>query len=123
MTFYLEEVPGARERPGGCLILVAADGGAVSITLPPRGVSPVIFFFACILLGNLLVALYAGLMLLLAGKCVLVMVQIAPSGLPVSLRHEAGFLLAALEVGTPNRIAGGTRRRARLCPAASAARS
>ncbi len=96
MTTYLEEVPGARERPGGCPILVAADGDTLTITLPPRGVSPVVFFFACILLGNLLLALYTGLMLLMAHKSVLVMAQIAPGGLPAPLRQDAGFLLAAL---------------------------
>jgi uncharacterized membrane protein len=96
MTTYLEEVPGARERPGGCPIMVSADGDKITLTLPPRGISPVVFFFACVLLGNLLVALYTGLMLLLANKSVLGMAQIAPGGLPVSLRHEVGFLLAAL---------------------------
>lgn len=96
MTTYWEEVPGARERPGGCPILVAADGDTVTLILPPRGVSPVVFFFACILLGNLLLALYTGLMLLLAHQSVLVMAQIAPGGLPVSLRQQTGFLLAAL---------------------------
>ena len=96
MTTHLNEVRGAKERPGGCPISVAFDGNAVTLILPPRGVSPVVFFFACVLLGNLLVALYTGLMLLLANRSVLAMAQIAPNGLPVSLRHEVVFLLAAL---------------------------
>ncbi len=96
MMTEMDEVPGARERPGGCPITVAADRDQITITLPPRGVSPVVFFFACVLLGNLLVALYTGLMLLLANKSVLGMAQIAPGGLPVSLRHQVGFLLTAL---------------------------
>ncbi len=96
MTTYLDEVPGARERPGGCPISVCADRDTITLILPPRGVSPVVFFFACVLLGNLLLALYTGLMLLLAHKSILAMAQIAPNGLPVSLRHQVGFLLAAL---------------------------
>ncbi|MGI4792372.1 MAG: hypothetical protein ACRYFS_26395 [Janthinobacterium lividum] len=96
MITYLNEVPGARERPGGCPIEIETDGDQITVTLPPRGVSPVIFFFACILFGNLLTALYTGLMLLLANKSVLAMAQIAPNGLPVSLRHDVGFLLVAL---------------------------
>ena len=96
MAANLNEVPGAGERPGGCPIQVATDGDAVTITLPPRGVSPIVLFFAAVLLGNLLVALYTGLMLLLANKSVLGMAQIAPDGLPVSLKHQVGFLLFAL---------------------------
>ena len=96
MTTYLDEVPGARERPGGCPIRVLDNGASVTITLPPRGVSPVVFFFACVLLGNLVLALYTGLMLLVANKSVLAMADIAPSGLPVTLKHDAGFLLAGL---------------------------
>ena len=92
----MDEVPGARERPGGCPITVMADENKITVTLPPRGVSPIILFFACVLLGNLLTALYTGLMLLLANRSVLGMAQIAPNGLPVSLRHEVGFLLTAL---------------------------
>ena len=99
MKTTLEEVPGARERPGGCPITVALDGGRVTITLPPRGVSPIVLFFACVLLGNLLTALYTGLMLLLANKSVLAMAEIAPAGLPVSLRHDALLLLALLLLG------------------------
>ncbi len=96
MAADLNEVPGAGERPGGCPIQVVTDGDTVTITLPPRGVSPIVLFFAAVLLGNLLVALYTGLMLLLANKSVLGMAQIAPGGLPVSLKPQAGFLLFAL---------------------------
>ncbi len=96
MAADLNEVPGAGERPGGCPIQVVTDGDTVTVTLPPRGVSPIVLFFAAVLLGNLLVALYTGLMLLLANKSVLGMAQIAPSGLPVSLRHQVGFLMCAL---------------------------
>ena len=96
MAADLNEVPGAGERPGGCPIRIVTDGGTVSITLPPRGVSPIVLFFAAVLLGNLLVALYTGLMLLLLNKSVLGMAQIAPGGLPVSLKPQAGFLLFGL---------------------------
>lgn len=96
MAADLNEVPGAGERPGGCPIEIVTNGDAVTITLPPRGVSPIVLFFAAVLLGNLLVALYTGLMLLLANKSVLGMAQIAPNGLPVSLKPLAGFLLFAL---------------------------
>ena len=96
MAANLNEVPGAGERPGGCPIKVVTQGDTVTLTLPPRGVSPIVLFFAAVLLGNLLVALYTGLMLLLANKSVLGMAQIAPSGLPVSLKPQAGFLLFAL---------------------------
>ena len=96
MADDLNEVPGARERPGGCPIQVVTNDGTVRFTLPPRGVSPLVFFFAAVLLGNLLVALYTGLMLLLQNKSVLGMAQIAPGGLPVSLKHQVGFLLFAL---------------------------
>lgn len=96
MAVNLNEVTGTGERPGGCPIRVVSDGGTVTITLPPRGVSPIVLFFAAVLLGNLLVALYTGLMLLLANKSVLGMAQIAPSGLPIPLKHQVGFLLFAL---------------------------
>lgn len=96
MAAEFSEVPGAGERPGGCPIKVVTNGGIVTITLPPRGVSPIVLFFAAVLLGNLLVALYTGLMLLLANKSVLGMAQIAPGGLPVSLKHQVIFLLFAL---------------------------
>ncbi len=92
----INEVPGAGERPGGCPIRVTANDNTVTLILPPRGVSPLVLFFAAVLLGNLLVALYTGLMLLLANKSVLGMAQIAPDGLPVSLKHQAVFLLLAL---------------------------
>jgi len=92
----LSEVSGASERPGGCPIKIISDGTTVTVTLPPRGVSPVVLFIAAILLGNLLVALYTGLMLLLENKSVLAMAQIAPGGLPVSLKPQVGFLLFAL---------------------------
>ena len=96
MAANLNEVPGAGERPGGCPIQVVTDRDTVTITLPPRGVSPIVLFFAAVLLGNLLVALYTGLMLLLANKSVLGMAQIAPTGLPIPLKHQVGFLLFAL---------------------------
>lgn len=96
MATDLNEVPGAGERPGGCRVRVTASGETTTITLPPRGVSPIVLFFAAVLLGNLLVALYTGLMLLLANKSVLGMAEIAPGGLPVSLKPQAGFLLFAL---------------------------
>ena len=96
MGAALDEVPGAAERPSGCRVTIRAEGERVEIALPPRGLSPVVFGFAAILLGNLLLALYTGLMLLLANKSVLGMAQIAPGGLPVSLRHEVGVLLAGL---------------------------
>ena len=96
MTTYFNEVPGASERPGGCPIKILSDSEGTTLVLPPRGVSPIVLFIAAILLGNLMVALYTGLMLLLANKSVLMMAQIAPGGLPVSLKPQVGFLLFAL---------------------------
>lgn len=97
MTTVLEEVPGARERPGGCRIrVVRGDDGGVTLFLPPPGVSPVVLFFSLILLGNLLVTLYTGLVLTLAHRSVLFMAQISPGGLPFSLRHWDGLLLCGL---------------------------
>ncbi len=97
MTTILEEVPGARERPGGCRIRVAREeDGAATLLLPPPGVSPVVLFFSLILLGNLLVTLYTGLVLTLAHRSVLFMAEISPGGLPFSLRHWDGLLLCGL---------------------------
>ncbi len=97
MTTILEEVPGARERPGGCRVRVAREeNGTVTLLLPPPGVSPVVLFFSLILLGNLLITLYTGLVLTLAHRSVLFMAEISPGGLPFSLRHWDGMLLAGL---------------------------
>lgn len=97
MTTYLEEVPGARERPSRCPIQIMQEAaGAVIITLPPRGVSPIVLFFACVLLGNLLITLYTGLVLALTHRSVLFMAQISPSGLPYSLHHWEWALLVGL---------------------------
>ena len=97
MTTYLDEVPGARERPGGCSVQITREtNGTVTFLLPSRGVSPIILFFACILLANLLITLYTGLVLLLTHRSVLFMAQISPSGLPVSLHHWEGQLLILL---------------------------
>ena len=97
MTTFLDEVPGARERPGGCPIRVAReDDGALTLTVPARGVSPVVLFFACVLLGNLLVTLYTGLTLALTHRSVLFLAQISPGGLPYSLRGWEWALVAGL---------------------------
>lgn len=97
MTTILDEVPGARERPGGCPVRVTRDeDGTVTLVIPPRGVSPIVLFFAGVLLLNLLLTLYTGLVLTLTGRSVLFMAQISPSGLPYSLRHWDGPLLIGL---------------------------
>ena len=97
MTTILNEVPGARERPGGCPVRIAREeDGTVTLVLPPRGVSPIVLFFACVLLANLLITLYTGLVLTLTGRSVLFMAQISPSGLPYSLHHAQGALLLGL---------------------------
>ena len=97
MTTYLEEVPGARERPGGCPVQIARGAdGTVTLLLPSRGVSPFILVFASLLLGNLFLALYTGLVLLLAHRSILGMAQISPSGLPASLKGWEPSLLALL---------------------------
>ena len=93
----LEEVPGARERPGNCPItLTRSDDGTITIRIPPRGVSPFVWFFSAVLLANLLLTLYTGLMLLLANRSVLVMAQISPGGLPISLTGFRAWLVLAL---------------------------
>ncbi len=97
MTTILNEVPGARERPGNCpLSIVREDNGFVTIVIPSRGISPIALVLSCIVTGQLLVMLYIGLMLILAHRSVLFMTQISPGGLPVSLRHNDGWLLVAL---------------------------
>lgn len=93
----LDEVPGARERPGGCPVRITRDSdGTILITIPPRGVSSIIYFFAGVLLLNLLLTLYTGLVLTLTHRSVLFMAQISPSGLPYSLRGWEGALLLGL---------------------------
>ena len=97
MTTILDEVPGARERPGNCRIRITReDNGSFVLFLPPSGVSPPIWFFSAVLLANLLVTLYTGAFLLLAHKSVLFMAQISPGGLPVSLKHYGLWLWLAL---------------------------
>ena len=97
MTTILNEVSGARERPGGCPVRITRDDdGTVTLVIPPRGVSPIVLFFAAVLLVNLLLTLYTGLVLTLTGRSVLFMAQISPSGLPYSLRHWDGPLLVGL---------------------------
>lgn len=97
MTTILDEVPGARERPGRCPVQIGREeNGTVTLVIPPRGVSPIVLFFACVLLLNLLLTLYTGLVLTLTGRSVLFMAQISPSGLPYSLRHWQGALLLGL---------------------------
>ncbi len=93
----LDEVPGAGERPGNCPLTVSRDeAGTVTLTIPARGVSLIILFLCCITLGNLLVMLFTGMILLVAHRSVLFMAQISPGGLPVSLRPFDGWLLIAL---------------------------
>lgn len=97
MTTFLDEVPGARERPGNCPIQIARDeAGAVTIVIPARGVSPIVYVLSGVVVCNLLLMLYTGLMLLMAHRSVLVMAQVSPGGLPVSLRHYDGWLLLGL---------------------------
>lgn len=97
MTTILDEVPGARERPGRCPIRIQREeDGTVTLAIPPRGVSPIVLFFACVLLANLLITLYTGLILVLTHRSVLFMAQISPSGLPYSMRHWEGALLLGL---------------------------
>ena len=97
MTTILNEVPGARERPGGCPVRIEReDDGSVTLVIPPRGVSPIVLFFGGVLLVNLLLTLYTGLVLTLTGRSVLFMAQISPSGLPYSLRHWQAALLLGL---------------------------
>jgi len=97
MTTILDEVPGARERPGNCPIQITReDDGTISFTLPTRSVSPIIWFFSAVLLANLLITLYTGTFLLLAHRSVLFMAQISPGGLPISLNHYDLWLWLAL---------------------------
>lgn len=93
----LNEVPGARERPGGCPVVVThEDDGTVRLILPPHGVSPIVLFFALVLLGNLLITLYTGLVLVIFHRSVLFMAQVSPSGLPVSLTRWTWLLALGL---------------------------
>ena len=97
MTTILDEVAGARERPGNCKVeITREDNGAIVLNLPPAGVSPPIWFFSAILLGNLLITLYTGTVLLILHRSVLFMTQISPGGLPLSLNHYDLWLWIAL---------------------------
>ncbi len=93
----LDEIPGARERPGGCPVAVTReDDGSLTLRLPPRGVSPIVLFFSLVLLLNLLITLYTGLVLLISHRSVLFMAQVSPSGLPVSLDRWVWLMLLGL---------------------------
>ena len=93
----LEEVPGARERPSNCPIsLTRADDGTLTVRIPPRGVSPFVWFFSAVLLVNLGITLYTGLVLFITHRSVLFMAQISPGGLPVSLTRFDTLLVFAL---------------------------
>ncbi len=94
----LEEVPGARERPGGCrIVLRRVENGATIITIPPRTASPFVAVPACILLLNLLLTLYMGAMLFFAHRSVLFMSEIAPHDLPRSMHpFEPWFIFGWL---------------------------
>lgn len=97
MTTFLEEVPGARERPGGSAIRIGREkDGTARILLPASGLSPVVLLFSGILSVNLLLTLYTGLVLIFFHKSVLFMAEISPSGLPVSLLHWDWALLVGL---------------------------
>ena len=93
----VEEISGAHERPANCpVVITREDNGTVVLRLPPHNISPVVLFFALILLVNLLVTLYTGLVLVITHRSVLFMAQISPSGLPVSLRHWTWLLALGL---------------------------
>lgn len=97
MSTIMEEIPGARERPVDCPVLITReDDGTTILAISPRGVSPLILFFSALLLANLLTTLYTGIVLLLRHRSVLFMSQISPGGLPVSLNHYDTWLWLAL---------------------------
>lgn len=97
MTMILEEVAGARERPGGCRVQITREeNGSFVLSIPAAGVSPPLWFFSAILLANLLITLYTGTVLLLLHRSVLFMTQISPGGLPLSLNHYDLWLWLAL---------------------------
>ncbi len=92
MTTILNEIPGALERPGSCRIVVTQqEEGAVTIAIPPRRGSPVVWIAAGILLFNLLLILYCGAMLFFAHRVVLILRQILPYGVPVALGRFGGW--------------------------------
>ena len=72
------------------------DGGDYQITIPPRGLPPLLIAGVVVLAGNLLLVLYTGIMLLLARRSVLFMAQISPHDLPVSMHPLRLFLVLAL---------------------------
>ena len=97
MTTILDEVAGARERPGSCRVQITREeNGSVVLSFPPAGVSPPIWFFSAVMLGNLLITLYTGTVLLILHRSVLFMTQISPGGLPLSLNHYDLWLWLAL---------------------------
>ena len=88
MPTILEEVPGAMERPGGCRIQIKeASDGSVTIEVPPRRSTPFLIVVAALLSINLLLALWTGVMALLFHHSVLLMSQISPQNLPVSMQR------------------------------------
>ena len=93
----LDEIPGALERPGGCLIqVVVGEDGDFTITIPPRGLPPILVAGGALLLLNLTLVLFTGMMLLLAHRSVLFMTQISPHDLPISMHPLRVWLLPAL---------------------------
>ena len=93
----LYEIPGALERPGGCRISISqGQEGVYAIAIPARGLPPLLIGGVIVLALDLLVALYTGIMLLLAHRSVLFMAQISPHDLPVSMHPIRLWLLLAL---------------------------
>lgn len=91
----LEEVPGALERPSGCRIgvFVSEDGQEATVTIPPQIGRPLLLAGAAILVGNMLLVLCVGVMLLLNPHGTWLVNEIAPGGLSPPLRRYEGWFI------------------------------
>jgi hypothetical protein len=89
----LHEIPGASERSANCRIQVrqADDGTETILTIPPREAPFWLQLAATLLVVNLLLLFGTGLVLFVAHKSVLLMTQIAPGDLPLTMRRYAAW--------------------------------
>ena len=96
----LDEIPGAQERPNSSRIAIwQTPNGETTIHIPPRQVPPIMWAAIVLLLAQLLLTLYIGLMLFFFHRSVLVMAQIAPQDIPQTLdRYRLWLMLGWLAI-------------------------
>lgn len=86
---FIEEIPGALERPGGCRIRVwqSDDGAETTLVIPPREPSIWLIIAVAVLVINLLLILVSGAAILFAHRSILFMAEISPVDLPIPMRR------------------------------------